>query len=111
MFAVMILDFGLGGTAIQGNWTYGGNLTTVNRLTAAGVMSLEEAARQGPTGRYAATWGFQRVQILPLTAGTPGKYLRVHVSSRSEAISEAAVEELDPTILEDLRDLARKGSS
>jgi hypothetical protein len=79
MFEVMMQHFGSSVTAIQGNWTYGDNLVTVNRLTTGGAMTVEEAARQGPTGRYATTWGFNQVQVLPQTTGAPGSYSRVYV--------------------------------
>ncbi len=78
MFEVMMQHFGASVTAIQGNWTYGDNLATINRLTAGGTMTIEEAARQGPTGKYAAAWGFNQVQALPQTTGTPGHYTRVY---------------------------------
>jgi hypothetical protein len=79
MFAEMMKHFGASVQAIQGNWTYGDNLATVNALTAGGTMSLDEAAKKGPTGKYAAAWGFIQAQVLPRTAGTPGSYSRVHV--------------------------------
>jgi hypothetical protein len=79
MFEVMMKHFGPNVTAIQGNWTYGDNLATVNNLTAGGAMTLEAAARNGPTGLYAVAWGFSQVQVLPQTAGAPGNYTRVHV--------------------------------
>jgi hypothetical protein len=79
MFELMMHHFGSNVTAIQGNWTYGDNLATVNRLTAGGVMTIEEAARQGPTGRYAVAWGFNQVQVLPQITGAPGNYSRVYV--------------------------------
>jgi hypothetical protein len=79
MFDEMMKHFGAQVTSIQGNWTYGDNLATVNRLTAGGGMSLEDAAKHGPTGRYAATWGFTTVEVLPLTQGIPGNYTRVYV--------------------------------
>jgi hypothetical protein len=75
----MMRHFGAAVVAIQGNWTYGDNLSTVNKLTMAGAMTLEEAAKLGPTGKYAAAWGYNRVQVLAPTTGSPGNYSRVHV--------------------------------
>lgn len=79
LFDMMMQHFGASVTAIQGNWTYGDNLAAVNRLTAGSAMILEEAAKQGPTGKYAATWNFTKVGVQPQTTGTPGNYVRVHV--------------------------------
>lgn len=79
MFGERMRHFGGGVTAVQGNWTYGDNLAAVNRLTAGGAMTLETAAALGPTGKYAAAWGFTRIRVLPQTNGTPGNYSRVHV--------------------------------
>jgi len=78
MFETMMNHFGTVVNGIQGNWTYGDNLAIVNSLTASGSV-LEEAAKQGPTGKYAAAWGFCQVQVLPQTQGTPGKYTCVYV--------------------------------
>jgi hypothetical protein len=74
----MMQHFGTRVTAIQGNWTYGDNLAMVNRLTAGGIP-LEEAAKQGFTGKRAADWGFLRVYVLPQTQGIPGSFTRVYV--------------------------------
>jgi hypothetical protein len=79
MFEQMMQHFGVRVAAIQGNWTYGDNLATVNQLTAGGVLTLEEAAKQGPTGRYATAWGFTKVEVLPQTLGSPGHYSQVYV--------------------------------
>lgn len=78
LFGQLIRHFGVRVTAIQGNWTYGDNLAVVNRLTAAGA-ALEEAARQGFTGKRAAEWGFTQVRIVPPLRGTAGSYTQVHV--------------------------------
>jgi hypothetical protein len=78
MFDEMMLHFGSRVTAIQGNWTYGGNLAAVNRATTSG-LSLVEAAKRGPTGRYAAAWQFTTVEVLPQTRGIPGQYVAVYV--------------------------------
>jgi hypothetical protein len=79
LFDEMMGNFGTQVIAIQGNWTYGDNLSTVNQLTAGGGMALEEAAKCGPTGRYAAKWGFTTVEVLPQTSGIPGAYTRIYV--------------------------------
>jgi hypothetical protein len=79
MFDAMMKHFGTSVTAIQGNWTYGDNLATANRLTAGGTVNLEDAAKQAATGKYAAAWGFFQVEILPQTAGLPGNYTCVYV--------------------------------
>jgi hypothetical protein len=81
MFDEMMRHLGASVMVVQGNWTYGDNLAIVNRLTAAGA-ALEGAAVKDPTGRYAAAWGYTKVQVLPQTAGTPGRYTKVHVLFR-----------------------------
>lgn len=78
LFSEMMRHFGASVTAIQGNWTYGDNLAAVNQATAAG-LSLEEAAKRGPTGRYAAAWNYTTVEVLPQTRGAPGQYTAVYV--------------------------------
>jgi hypothetical protein len=77
-------------TGIQGNWviTVGvptsqitsDNLKMINLLTAAGTLTIEEAALQTWTGIQAdRILGFKRVrQRIPAT-GTPGNYTAVHV--------------------------------
>lgn len=77
MFDRMMEHFGDRVAAIQGNWSFGDNLATVNSLTAAG-QSLESAAVQGPTGRYAGAHGFRRVTVVAIT-GVPGSYSWVRV--------------------------------
>jgi hypothetical protein len=42
-------------------------------------MALEEAAKQGPTGKYALSWGYTTVEVLAQTSGTPGNYSQVYV--------------------------------
>jgi len=79
LFDEMMRHFGSSVVAIQGNWTYGDNLAMVNRLTSLGAMSIEDAAKRGPTGKYAASWGFAQVQVLSQTSGTPGNYVCVYV--------------------------------
>lgn len=79
MFDMMMQHFGTSVAVIHGSWTYGDNLAMVNKLTTGGVLLLEEAAKHGPTGKYAAAWNFTRVEVQPQTVGTPGNYVRVHV--------------------------------
>jgi hypothetical protein len=74
----MMGHFGAAVVAIQGNWTYGDNLAEVNRRTKAGE-SLEDAARQGFTGKRAAEYGFTQVHLLSGTQGSPGCYTAVYV--------------------------------
>ena len=78
LFFQMMQHFGPAVVAIQGNWTYGDNLATVNRLTAGG-MTLEQAAKEGFTGKRAAEWGYGRVSVSSWQQDTSGKYIRVHV--------------------------------
>ena len=63
--------------AIKGNWNFGDNLEVVNALTGSG-LPLETAARQGPTGRYAAAHGFHKVSVISAT-GVDGAYSWVSV--------------------------------
>jgi hypothetical protein len=77
MFEQMMGYFSPHVTAIQGNWTYGDNLATVNAITATGV-SLEVAALRGPTGRFAASHGYRKVSVLS-TVGLDGAYSSVKV--------------------------------
>jgi len=73
-------------TLLTGYWIRGDNLDEVNRLTTAGTMTLEDAAKLTKTGGYARSWGFATVEIVypspgrpKGTLGTPGNYHRVHV--------------------------------
>ena len=52
MFQKMLTHFGARVTAIQGNWVGAAsdNLSTINRLTAGGAKTIEEAAKQTWTG-------------------------------------------------------------
>src|SRR4051812_13076647 len=77
LFDRMMEHFGDRVVAIQGNWTYGDNLAAVNRLTGSGV-SLESAAVQAPTGRYAAAHGIGRATVIA-AAGVAGAHVSVRV--------------------------------
>jgi hypothetical protein len=81
MFQQMMLHFGASVTAIQGNWVgpSSDNLIAINRLTAGGAMTIEEAAKQTWTGMRARDQGYTQVQVAGTPAGTPGHYTRVHV--------------------------------
>ncbi len=63
---------------VRGDWTGGDNLDTVNRLTAGGTMTLEEASKRTWTYRQAAGKGFGRCQVLD-AQGAPGQYSSVDV--------------------------------
>lgn len=63
---------------VRGDWTWGDNLDTVNRLTAGGAMSLEEACKRTWTYQRAASKGFGRYQYID-ARGSPGKYVSVDV--------------------------------
>ena len=78
MFAQMMAHFGGSVTAVQGSWTFGTNLATVNTLTQGG-MTLESAVLQTKTAGYARTAGFTNVTVDPKTAGTPGAYTAIYV--------------------------------
>ncbi len=77
MFDTMMQHFGSAVNGIQGNWTYGVNLATVNDLTAKGA-SLEEAAKQTYTAMRARDWAFSNVRVVQ-SMGSPGSYSRVNV--------------------------------
>src|SRR5579871_119786 len=66
-------------SSIKGNWQFGDNLNTVNKLTAGGKMSVEEAAGQTWTGEQAAAAGYKKVTLLGPPEGTPGNYTTVKV--------------------------------
>ena len=78
LFSEMMRHFGPAVAAIQGNWTYGDNLATVNRLTASG-MTLEQATKEGFTGKRAAEWKFDKLSVISHRQDASGKYIRVHV--------------------------------
>jgi hypothetical protein len=63
---------------VRGDWTSGDNLDTVNRLTAGGRMTLEEASKQTWTYQLARSKGFHRFQYLD-AQGSPGQYTSVDV--------------------------------
>jgi hypothetical protein len=65
-------------TGIRGDWTFGDNLATVNRLTAGNQMTLEEASRQTWTYQQASRRGFTRYHHLD-SDGSPGNYVEVQV--------------------------------
>jgi hypothetical protein len=81
LFKVMMDHFQAEGTTVTtvlGAWTYGDNLETVNRETAAGVPLLE-AIKTTPTWGYVSSTGYNRINVLPTSKGTPGHYTRIHV--------------------------------
>jgi hypothetical protein len=80
MFAELMAHFGDRVSAIRGDWDHADNLTAVNRLTASGV-SLESAAVQTPTGKYAAAHGYRNVAVV-LKNGNAGAYTSVSVRFR-----------------------------
>lgn len=63
---------------VRGDWTSGDNLDTVNRLTAGGQLSLEDAAKQTWTFQQAMRKGFARYQSID-AQGSPGQYSSVDV--------------------------------
>ena len=78
MFAQMMKHFGDAVTGIQGNWTYGDNLATINRLTSGSAVPLDQVAFLGPTGKYALAHQYVHVRIMQAT-GTDGAYTHVRV--------------------------------
>ena len=81
MFQQLMMHFGTSVTAIQGNWvgTTSDNLMAINRLTAGGRMTIEEAAKQTWTGMRAMDHGYTQVEVVGTPTGTPGHYTNVHV--------------------------------
>ena len=81
MFQQMMTHFGATVTAVQGNWVGASsdNLAAVNRLTAGGAMTVEQAAKQTWTGRRAGDHGFAQVRVVGTPTGARGRYTRVHV--------------------------------
>ena len=79
LFDEMLKHFASSVTAIQGFWTgpLSDNLTELNRLTSAG-MTVEAGARGTWTGKRAAVWGYNKVQVVS-SVGTTGVYSKVHV--------------------------------
>ncbi|HVS34588.1 MAG TPA: hypothetical protein VMS17_03335 [Gemmataceae bacterium] len=81
MFQQMMVHFGARVSAIQGNWVGASsdNLIAINRLTAGGAMTIEQAARRTWTGMRASDYGYTQVRVAGTPAGTPGRYASVHV--------------------------------
>jgi hypothetical protein len=81
MFQQMMMHFGASVTAIQGNrvGASSDNLIAINRLTAGGAMTIEEAAKQTWTGMRARDYGYTQVQVVGTPAGTPGHFTSVGV--------------------------------
>lgn len=63
---------------VRGDWTWGDNLDAVNRLTAGGKMTLEEASKRTWTYRRANGKGFGRYHLINARGG-PGQYTSVDV--------------------------------
>ena len=63
---------------VRGDWTSGDNLDTVNRLTTANRMTLEEASKHTWTCQQAMSKGFTRYQYIDAQGG-PGQYTSVDV--------------------------------
>ena len=64
---------------VRGDWTFGDNLDTVNRLTAGNQMTLEDACKQTWTYRkLASPTGFTKYQPID-SDGSPGNYMEVQV--------------------------------
>jgi hypothetical protein len=66
------------GIGFRGDWTFGDNLDTVNRLTAGNQMTLEDASKQTWTYQQARQRGFPHYQYL-YSDGSPGNYTEVQV--------------------------------
>lgn len=64
--------------AIEGEWTFGDNLATVNQLTASGLTCLE-AAEQTWTAARARGVGFTTISEAVPPVGTSGQYTEVYV--------------------------------
>jgi hypothetical protein len=81
LFQQMMTHFGASVTAIQGNWVGASsdNLIALNRLTAGGALTIEEAAKQTWTGRRARDYGYTQVRVAGYPAGTPSHYTSVQV--------------------------------
>ena len=77
----MMMHFGTSVTAIQRNWVgaFSDNLMAINRLTAGGVMPVQDAVKQTWTGMRARDYGYTQVELVGTPAGTPGRYTSVHV--------------------------------
>lgn len=79
LFDAMMKHFGDKATGVGGNWTSGSNLEFINKATAGGKMTLEQAMPQTWTGGLsAARYGFTNAKLVDFV-GTPGNYTRVNV--------------------------------
>jgi len=65
-------------TSIRGNWTFGSNLNTVNKLTGKGML-IEEAVTKTWTAEQARAAGYPKATIVGKPVGTPGNYTEVQV--------------------------------
>lgn len=81
MFDQMMAHFGSAVTSIEGNWfgPNSDNLMELNRLTAGGTMSIEDAAIKTWTGRRAKDHGFTKVVVTGTPVGLPGRFTSVQV--------------------------------
>lgn len=82
LFRIMWEHFAQQGTAItaiEGNWTEGDNLATVNRLTVNRQMPLLDAAKQTWTGQRAKERNYLQVRAAAPAQGQPGSYTEVYV--------------------------------
>jgi hypothetical protein len=64
--------------AIRGEWSFGDNLDTVNRLTHGNQLTIAEAALQTWSADRAREYGFTTVMLLACD-GVPGQYQSVDV--------------------------------
>lgn len=79
-FRMIMEHFGDRVEVVKGSWTYGSNLEMVNRLTAEGNMSLEEAVARTWTAQQAGAYGYVNAEVIPReTYGGPGAYEKVTV--------------------------------
>ena len=63
---------------VRGDWTFGDNLDTVNRLTTNHQMTLEDAAKKTWTYEQARKRGYSVFQLIDVD-GPPGNYKEVQV--------------------------------
>jgi hypothetical protein len=65
---------------IRGDWTFGENLTTINKLTTNNQMTVEAAAQDPGLWAFqrASSKGFTKVRVLD-TDGAPGNYISIDV--------------------------------
>jgi hypothetical protein len=81
LFEIAWAHFSQSGVAvngIRGSWTFGTNLTSINRLTKNIQVTLPEAAKQTWAFARADSKGFRNVLVLD-TDGSPGNYISVDV--------------------------------